>query len=73
MSDGIKDMYDDSIKYKDNSRFQRLESLGIAKISVAIQELSYILDMLDIDSLRLSRSEWVKLNDMKKIIKSLGA
>ena len=66
MSGGIKDMYDDAIKYKDNLRFQHLESLGIAKISVAIQELSYILDTLDIDSLRLSRSEWAKFNDMKK-------
>lgn len=71
MSDGIKDWHDDMEDQDHKLRHQHLESLGIAKISVAIKDLSSILNRFDSDSLMLSRSEWAQLDDIKKIVKGL--
>lgn len=71
MSDGIKDMYDDSSVSFQKIRAQHLENMGIDNISEAVQKIADMLYRFDSNSLILSRDKWGQLEEIQRIIRSL--
>jgi len=67
MGDGIKDWHEEMEVKLYNDRVDTLEKLGYGKIVDAIVAISGDIAALNIDSMRLTRSEYHKLNDIRKI------